>query len=116
MKIVELEWPLANNISKGLFERLAVVVHTVDVRLHSIGLVPGFRWEAGSPSTQSNKPGLLVVAKTRIHLQGLRDVVNNGVNNIVNNHSQHHESPNLVIEEGALLEASEGICGESSMG
>ena len=47
---------VTNNISKCLVERFAVVIGTVEVRLYSISLVPGFRWEAGSPSTQSNYP------------------------------------------------------------
>ena len=71
----------------------------------------------GSSSTKSNNPGLLEVAKKRIHLQGLRDVVNNGVEGVRNitggDHSQHHESSNPGVEEGALLESSGGISGHS---
>ena len=45
------------NISKGLVERFTVAVGTVEVRLQSISLVPGFRFVAGSPSIQSIHPG-----------------------------------------------------------
>ena len=98
-KVKDCRVGVTNNISKCLVERFAVV----------ISLVPGFRWEAGSPSTQSNDPCLLVVAKKRVHIQGLRNVINNGVEGVRNiiggDHSQHHESSNQGMEEGALLVA-----------
>ena len=112
-KVKDCRVGVTNNISKCLVERFAVVIGTVEVRLYSISLVPGFRWEAGFPSTQSNDPCLLVVAKKRVHIQGLRNVINNGVRNIIGgNHSQHHESSNQGME-GALLVACGGICGDS---
>ena len=116
-KVKDCRVGMTNNISKCLVERFAVVIGTVEVRLYSISLVPGFRWEAGSPSTQSNDPCLLVVAKKRVHIQGLRNVINNGVEGVRNiiggDHSQHHESSNQGMEEGALLVACGGICGDS---
>ena len=64
-KVKDCRVGVTNNISKCLVERFAVIIGTVEVRLYSISLVPGFRWEAGSPSNQSNDPCLLVVAKKR---------------------------------------------------
>ena len=83
-KVKDCRVGVTNNISKCLVERFAVVIGTVEVRLYSISLVPGFRWKAGSPSTQSNDPCLLIVAKKRVHLQGLRNVINNGVEGVRN--------------------------------
>ena len=39
-----------------------IVVGTVEVRFHTISLVPGFQWEEGSSATQSDDPGFLIVA------------------------------------------------------
>ena len=53
----------------------------------------------------------------RVHIQGLRNVINNGdegVRNIIGgDHSQHHESSNQGMEEGVFLVACGGICGDS---
>ena len=67
-KVKDRRVGVTNIISKCLVERFKVVVDTVEVRLHSISLVPGFRWEVGCP----RHPLIPTI-------QGLRDVVNNGV-------------------------------------